>query len=87
MEYHIFIFQVPGVRIIQLEEEMAKFKPEKDEISVEALSESIDKYLEGNLKQHLLSEDLPEDWDKKPVKVIHCSQLNFIWCLIYPSIE
>jgi hypothetical protein len=26
-------------------------------------------FLEGKLKQHLLSEEVPEDWDAKPVKV------------------
>jgi len=67
---------VPGVRIIQLAEDMSKYKPEKDEISIEALSESLDKYLDGTLKQHLLSEDLPEDWDKKPVKVLVATKFD-----------
>jgi protein disulfide-isomerase A1 len=29
----------------------------------------VSEFLEGNLKQHLLSEEVPEDWDSKPVKV------------------
>ena len=29
----------------------------------------VSDFLEGKLKQHLLSEEVPEDWDAKPVKV------------------
>jgi protein disulfide-isomerase A1 len=42
----------------------------------------VSEFLEGNLKQHLLSEEVPEDWDSKPVKVtslfrfLHLSDLN-----------
>jgi len=67
---------VPGVRIIQLAEDMAKYKPEKDEISVENLGETIEKFLAGDLKQHLLSEQLPEDWDKKGVKVLVATKFD-----------
>ena len=30
----------------------------------------VSDFLEGKLKQHLLSEEVPEDWDAKPVKVL-----------------
>jgi len=59
-----------------LAEDMAKYKPEKDEISVENLGETIEKFLAGDLKQHLLSEQLPEDWDKKGVKVLVATKFD-----------
>ena len=55
---------------------MAKYKPVKDEISLEALSESVDLFLDGKLKQHLLSEELSEDWDKNPVKVLVATKFD-----------
>lgn len=68
--------EVPGLRIIKLEEDMAKFKPESYDITEENLRATVDKFLEGKLKQHLLSQDLPEDWDKNPVKVLVSSNFD-----------
>jgi len=62
--------EVPGLRIIKLEEDMAKYKPESADITEENLVKTIDAFLAGSLKQHLLSQDLPEDWDKEDVKVL-----------------
>jgi len=70
--------EVPGVRIIKLEEDMAKYKPEKDEMTTENLEATIEKFLAGELKQNLLSQDLPEDWDKEPVKVLVSSNFDAI---------
>merc|ERR1719228_829902 len=62
--------ELPAMRIIRLEEDMAKYKPEAVEISLDNMRAFIKSYLEGSLKQHLMSEEVPEDWDAKPVKVL-----------------
>ncbi|XP_075164203.1 protein disulfide isomerase [Haematobia irritans] len=61
---------VPTIRLIKLEEDMAKYKPESTDLSAETISEFLQKFMDGKLKQHLLSQELPEDWDKNPVKVL-----------------
>ncbi|GAB0087000.1 Protein disulfide-isomerase [Sergentomyia squamirostris] len=62
--------EVPACRLIHLEEDMAKYKPEKNDLSPEYVKEFVQSFLDGKLKQHLLTQDLPEDWDKEPVKVL-----------------
>nr|CAI5843949.1 unnamed protein product [Callosobruchus analis] len=62
--------EVPTVRLIRLEEEMDKYKPDTNDLSAESLKQFVQDFLDGKLKQHLLSQDLPEDWDSKPVKVL-----------------
>ncbi|EZA48186.1 hypothetical protein DMN91_010287 [Ooceraea biroi] len=61
---------VPSMRIIKLEEDMAKYKPENREISAENVQEFVAAFTDGKLKRHLLTQDLPEDWDKTPVTVL-----------------
>lgn len=62
--------EVPSMRLIRLEEDMAKYKPENPDLSAENIESFVQAYTEGKLKQHLLSQDLPEDWDKTPVKTL-----------------
>jgi len=61
---------LPEVRLINIAEEMAKFKPESADITTEVLSAFAADYVSGNLKKHRMSEKLPADWDSKPVKVL-----------------
>lgn len=68
--------EVPSMRIIKLEEDMAKFKPEKDDLSADNIEAFVQKFLDGKLKQHLLSQELPEDWDKTPVKTLVASNFD-----------
>jgi len=60
----------PSMRLIKLEEEMTKFKPESSEIDEQSIRTFVEGVLSGKVKQHLLSQVLPEDWDKTGVKTL-----------------
>merc|ERR1712014_94948 len=62
--------ELPTFRAIKLGEDMAKFKPDNDAIESDNIKAFVGDFLDGKLKQHLMSEDVPEDWDKEPVKVL-----------------
>merc|ERR1712037_370734 len=62
--------ELPSMRIIKLEEDMSKFKPTSTEPSDANIRSFIKAYLDGSIKAHLMSEEVPEDWDKENVKVL-----------------
>merc|ERR1711981_1182083 len=62
--------EVPGMRLIRLEEDMAKYRPASGALEEENVKQFVQDFLDGKLKQHLLSEEIPEDWDKEGVKVL-----------------
>ncbi|KAG5879996.1 hypothetical protein JTB14_010115 [Gonioctena quinquepunctata] len=70
--------EIPAARLIRLEEDMAKYKPPTDELTAEAIQSFVRDFLDGKLSQHLLSQDLPEDWDKEAVKVLVASNFEEI---------
>lgn len=62
--------ELPGLRFIKLQEEMTKYKYPYDELVAENITEFVAGVLDGRIKPHLLSQELPADWDKNPVKVL-----------------
>jgi len=62
--------ELPTFRAIMLGEDMAKFKPEDDTIETANVKSFVADFLGGKLKQHLMSEEVPEDWDKEVVKTL-----------------
>ncbi|CAH1111242.1 unnamed protein product [Psylliodes chrysocephalus] len=62
----------------QLEEDMAKYKPSTDDWTRKNLKQFVDDFLEVKLKEHLLSQELPEDWDKEDVKVLVATNFDTV---------
>ncbi|XP_032559413.1 protein disulfide-isomerase-like protein of the testis isoform X1 [Chiroxiphia lanceolata] len=75
--FRIRDIDVPAVRILNLTSD-AKYKMPADEVTVENLREFCQSYLNGKAKVHLSSEEIPEDWDKMPVKVLVGKNFNSI---------
>ncbi|GAB1597283.1 protein disulfide-isomerase-like [Argonauta hians] len=70
--------ECPSVRLIRLDDEMSKYKPDSTELTAESMSKFVQSFLDGKIKQQLMSADLPEDWDAKPVKILVGTNFNAV---------
>ncbi|XP_069760976.1 protein disulfide-isomerase A2 [Narcine bancroftii] len=59
----------PTIRLINISR-VKKYKFPFDEISTSNVRDFCQNSLDGHLEPYLKSEDIPEDWDKNPVKVL-----------------
>jgi len=70
------IYTTPTFRICKVSEDFIKFKPESSEFTEANLRDFVAKHLAGELEADLKSEEVPEDWDKTPVKVLVGKNFN-----------
>ena len=62
---------IPTFRLTEsTSNDMLKYKPENEELTEENFRAFLKKYKDGELKPHLKSQALPEDWDAEHVKVL-----------------
>jgi len=61
--------ECPAVRMIEMGKSMQKFKPENDDLTEAAFKSFAKGVLDGTIKRHLMSEEIPEKNDE-PVTVI-----------------
>ena len=55
---------------------MVKYKPDNTDMTEENFRAFIASYKAGELKPHLKSEEVPEDWNANPVKVLVGKNFN-----------
>uniref|UniRef100_A0A646QIL9 Protein disulfide-isomerase n=1 Tax=Hemiscolopendra marginata TaxID=943146 RepID=A0A646QIL9_9MYRI len=70
--------ELPALRLIRLDEDMTKYKPDVNDFTKEYLNKYIEDFVDNKLKPHLLSQDLPEDWNKHAVKTLVSSNFDEI---------
>ena len=61
---------IPAVRLVILQDATKKFKLDSSDIKSEIIINFVNAFFDGKLKQDLLSEEIPDDWNKTPVKIL-----------------
>jgi len=67
---HIGVTNAPTFRITTTGQEFIKYKPDTDDITEKNMRAFISSYLSNSLERYLKTEEVPKDWDSKPVKVL-----------------
>ncbi|XP_043854511.1 protein disulfide-isomerase-like protein of the testis [Dromiciops gliroides] len=67
--FQITSWDIPGVRILNLTKNM-RYRMPAEEITFKNVKKFCGNFLDGLAKQQLPSENIPKDWDTKPVKVL-----------------
>merc|ERR1712038_2068338 len=63
--------ECPTFRYISLGEDMTKYRPENaKDLSTDAVKSFVQDVIDGKIKPHLMTEEIPEDWDAEGVKVL-----------------
>jgi len=65
----------PDMRVINMEKNMAKFAPEKSDLSAEGVKAFVNGVLDGSIKRHLKSEEVPDN-SENAVKVVVGKNFN-----------
>ena len=70
----------PIVRIIDFNnsEKLARYKPDSDEITSASLTTFVQNYLEKKIFSFKLAQEVPVDWDTKPVKTLTAKNFDQI---------
>lgn len=69
---------LPEIRAIQLGDEMVKYRMADESFTAEAIEKFAEDVIQQRAKPHLLSQDLPDDWDTNAVKVLVSSNFDQI---------
>ncbi|XP_051877246.1 protein disulfide-isomerase-like [Pristis pectinata] len=67
--FQIRDLDIPAVRMINVTETV-RYRMQADKVTTEAVETFCQAYLDGKEKPQQPSEELPEDWNKNPVKVL-----------------
>merc|ERR1719419_1837941 len=67
---------LPTVRITKHTDDLVKYKPEGNDVTEDIMRSFIADFMAGKVEPHLNSQELPDDWDTNPVKILVASNFE-----------